>query len=77
MTCASFYAMNADTASTTKPLSLAERKALLSEMAAQPDAPAGIRLIDVREPTEREIAFGNSLERLARAALERNARAVA
>ena len=70
--------MNAETALTAKPLTLAERRALLDEMKARPDAPAGIHLIDVREPTERERAYGLSLEPMALAALRSNAeRAVA
>ena len=58
---------------TARPLTLAERRSLLDEMKARPDAPAGIHLIDVREPTERERAFGLSLEPMAMAALKRNA----
>lgn len=45
----------------TQTLTISERRALLDAMKARPDAPAGIHLIDVREPTERERAYGLSL----------------
>lgn len=60
--------MNATTALTAKPLSVAERKARLAQLVADGKvSPADAKLIDIREPTAREIEFGKSLEPLARA----------
>lgn len=71
--------MTRQTASTAKPLSLAERKASVARIAktAPAKARAGIKLIDFREPTARERAFAETLVPLARRALARNARQAA
>ena len=55
------------TAENTKPLSVAERKALVAEATktATGKAKRGMRLIDFREPTPAERAFGQSLDGLA------------
>jgi hypothetical protein len=55
------------TAENTKPLSVKERKAIVAklEKKATGKAKRGMRLIDFREPTARERAFGESLEGLA------------
>jgi len=54
-------------AENTKPLSVAERKALVEKCAetATGKAKRGMRLIDFREPTSKERAFGQSLDGLA------------
>lgn len=67
------------TATTAKPLSLAERKASVARIAKTAPAKvrAGIKLIDFREPTARERSFGLSLEDAARRALARGAQRAA
>jgi len=62
------------TAENTKPLSTAERKALVAEMAktASPRARRGLAMIDFREPTPKERAIGDSLVESARRARARN-----
>jgi hypothetical protein len=65
--------MNRQTATTTKPLSVAARKALVAEVAktAKGKVRAGLKLIDFRPPTARERAFAESLAPTARRLLAR------
>ena len=64
------------TAEKAKPLSVAERKALVAEVAktASPKAKRGLAMIDFRDPTPEERALGESLVELGRRALARNKR---
>lgn len=66
--------MNADTAPTAKPLTVAERKARLAQLVAEDKvSPEHAKLIDIREPTAREIETAKTLVPLARRALARYA----
>jgi hypothetical protein len=60
--------MRRQTASTAKPLPLAERKASVARLArtATGKAKAGMKLIDYRPPTARERAFADTLAPRAR-----------
>ena len=64
------------TAQTAQPLSPGGRKALVAEIAktASPKVRRGLKLIDFREPTERERAHAETLGALARRALARGAK---
>jgi hypothetical protein len=68
--------MNArrQTAENTKPLSVAERKALIAKVAksASPKAKKGLAMIDFRDPTPKERAIAESLEGRADEALARH-----
>lgn len=68
--------MPRDTATTAKPLSLAERKASVARIAATAPAKvrAGIALIDFREPTAAVRAAAKQLVPVAARALARVAR---
>lgn len=67
------------TAQTAQPLSPGRRKALVAEIAktASPKVRRGLKLIDFREPTERERAHAETLGALARRALARGAKQAA
>jgi hypothetical protein len=70
--------MQRQTATTAKPLSLAEAKAGLARLVKEGKVSAkGAKLIDFREPTERERAYAETLMPMARRALARNAKQAA
>ena len=71
--------MPSQTATTAKPLPLAERKARVAEIAktATGKAKRGMKLIDFRPPTARERAFAETLAPRARRFLARGAAKVA
>lgn len=67
-----------ETALTARRLPLAERKARLEALVVSGKLSAKVaKLIDLREPTERERAFGRTLAAKARECLARKKRVVA
>jgi hypothetical protein len=62
------------TAENTKPLSVAERKALVADVAktATPKVKRGLAMVDFREPSPKERAIADSLDGRAEKARARN-----